>query len=371
MGSKRFLARYFDGSSAHQFDAELWIHEGASAWELRAGEHWSQPIEIKKWNVARDKPGCISLRNFKTEELIEVYGDNLDEFPISHSYFDFVPRQVVRTLVILLAALLTIIFAIYQFSGPISKKIAERIPASWEEKLASSVSSQMKPNLCQDEPAQKVLNDFHERITNALGFDRPSSLGVWNLPEPNAFALPGGSILFTQGLIKEAESTDELIAIFAHELGHVHHRHVMAAFVRGALFTIIWQAAIGDYSGFFVIDPVTLMNIAQMRFSREAEEEADQFALQALERLQVSSAGMARFFERMEKRYGSLEKYLGLLSTHPLSAKRKAQAEEQPTMKELARAQELLSDEELKIIRAGCLVAETPPSQDALPEKSQ
>src|SRR6185369_12453990 len=98
---------------------------------------------------------------------------------------------------------------------------------------------------------------------------------VVNIDIPNAFALPGGVVLLTRGLLEGAESPEEVAGVLAHELGHVLHRHALSHMIRNALLGGAWATTLGDYSGLLVIDPKTAYEAATLKYSREAEAEAD------------------------------------------------------------------------------------------------
>lgn len=95
----------------------------------------------------------------------------------------------------------------------------------------------------------------------------------------NAFALPGGIVVITDGLIKLAKNDTEVVAVLAHELGHVKKRHAFRQSLQGALAGLILAAATGDVSSMASGLPGTLM---QMHYTRELETEADDFALKAM-----------------------------------------------------------------------------------------
>src|SRR5262245_20750829 len=56
---------------------------------------------------------------------------------------------------------------------------------------------------------------------------------------PNAFAIPGGHIVLTTGVLRALRSPDELAAVFAHEWGHVAQRHVLRSILRQASLQIL------------------------------------------------------------------------------------------------------------------------------------
>jgi predicted Zn-dependent protease len=105
-------------------------------------------------------------------------------------------------------------------------------------------------------------------------------------PEPNAFATLGGKIFINEGLIAEATSSDEVAGVLAHEIEHVHRRHLL----EGALVRLI-SSSLGasGWSDYFV----------KLGFSRTQEAEADHGALLRLQAAKINNSGLKNFFERM------------------------------------------------------------------------
>ncbi len=144
---------------------------------------------------------------------------------------------------------------------------------------------------------------------------------VANLEMVNAFALPGGQIVIARGLLRFAESPDEVAGVLAHEMGHVLHRHSTAAMVEALGLAFLFGALLGDLgTGLVGGASETLVGLS---FRREAEAEADERALTLLERAGLSSRGLAAFFERMQRKAGAEPAVLRLLSTHPPNESRR------------------------------------------------
>ena len=135
-------------------------------------------------------------------------------------------------------------------------------------------------------------------------------------PGVNAFALPGGVIVFLDGIVEMAGSDNEmLLAVLAHESAHQQLHHMTRSLFRGlggaALAGLLW----GDYSS--VASHAAIL-FGQLRYSRSDEAEADDFAIAAMRRAGVSPGAMARFFFREDadaKKKGRVA--MDWLSTHP------------------------------------------------------
>lgn len=114
----------------------------------------------------------------------------------------------------------------------------------------------------------------------------------------NAIALPGGIMVVTDELIQLAKNDTEIVAVLAHELGHIEGRHAFRQSIQSALAGLVLAAATGDVSAVASGLPGALM---QMRYSRQHETEADAFALAALQKACLPPKAFADFMLRFEQ----------------------------------------------------------------------
>lgn len=136
---------------------------------------------------------------------------------------------------------------------------------------------------------------------------------------PNAFALPGGSIVVTDALVQLLHDRDDtLVGVLGHELGHVRRRDGMQSVVRGALIGGGVALALGDFSSLAAGAPVWL---AQLGYSRDAERAADAEAARLLRASGRSPAVMGVLFDRLAALPGRVAPPLALAS-HPLDDER-------------------------------------------------
>ena len=144
---------------------------------------------------------------------------------------------------------------------------------------------------------------------------------------PNAFALPNGTLVFTDEMVQLAKHDDELLAVLAHEIGHIVHRHAMRRVIQDSLLSFALLAITGDISGsseLFLALPVLLTELA---YSREFEREADRYALDYLKSHNISPLHFVRLMRRIDQKKPSEEKILDgkwshYLSTHPITEER-------------------------------------------------
>lgn len=146
----------------------------------------------------------------------------------------------------------------------------------------------------------------------------------------NAFALPGGTIVLTDEMVLQANSLEELLTVLAHEAGHVERRHVIRM--------ILQSSAVGIVAATLTADAATLTSavagipflLAQARYSREMETEADDFAFDLLRRHGLSPEHFATLMERLAKAHPGEERRFAYISSHPETDERVRRAREAP-----------------------------------------
>jgi beta-barrel assembly-enhancing protease len=166
----------------------------------------------------------------------------------------------------------------------------------------------------------------------------------------NAFALPGGSIIVTDDLIRSAETPDEVAAVVAHEIAHVEKRHVMQAVWRSLGFGLILDAVVGGGSGAGQQAVILAGQATDLSYGRAAEHEADERGRALLQEAGFSSKGMAAFFDRLSKMEDQkLAEAAEFAATHPASGRRarEARAAERP-------GAPALSAEDWRMVRSAC-----------------
>ncbi len=115
----------------------------------------------------------------------------------------------------------------------------------------------------------------------------------------NAFALPGGTVVITDELIELAEHDEEILAVLAHEVGHVAGRHVMRRLAQTSSMLVVWTAFTGDVSvaALSILGPDQLL---AMSYSRDFERDADRFAFDYLDRAGIAPTRLSDILERLE-----------------------------------------------------------------------
>lgn len=165
----------------------------------------------------------------------------------------------------------------------------------------------------------------------------PYAFTAVNDPEVNAFALPGGKICITRGLLSRLQSEDGLAAVLAHEVGHVTARHAVSAYNRQLLANVLLVGG-GIYMEaknvrnreLIGLGAVIGAQLALAHYSREQERQSDELGMEYAVKAGYSPQGMLetqRVLLALQKsKPGAVEK---LFASHPMSAERLATAEGQ------------------------------------------
>jgi Zn-dependent protease with chaperone function len=197
-----------------------------------------------------------------------------------------------------------------------------RIPVEWEQKLGESVyqDALSKETLLKEGPAVGAVQEVTQRLTDKIPHNPYKfQVSVVQSPVVNAFALPGGYVVVYTGLMRKAESGEEIAGVLSHELNHVLERHGLERMVKMLGLAAVVSIVAGDQQGLIGLAKELGLNLATLKFGREQETEADITGLRLLSDARIAPEGMIGFFERLsEKDKGRIE----LFSTHPMSAAR-------------------------------------------------
>jgi beta-barrel assembly-enhancing protease len=187
--------------------------------------------------------------------------------------------------------------------------------------LAQEVERSSK--LIDDPVVTEYVNRVGQNLVRNSDARVPFTIKVIDSDEVNAFALPGGFFYVNSGLILRAQEESELAGVMAHEISHVTARHGTRNATKGEMMQLAtiplmllgpagW-AGYGLYEGLNIAIPLTYL-----KFSRDAEREADFLGLQYMYKAGYDPNAFVTFFERIQadekRRPGTIPK---VFSTHP------------------------------------------------------
>lgn len=138
---------------------------------------------------------------------------------------------------------------------------------------------------------------------------------------PNAFALPGGTMVMTDAFVEQFPEPDVLAGVLGHEIGHVVEEHGLKRLYRSLSLYLLVAFLAGD-TGPILEDVILEGNVLlSLSFSRAQETSADEFGLTLSREAGFNPSGLKVFFEKLDEEYGDGEP-AQWMSTHPNSAER-------------------------------------------------
>jgi Zn-dependent protease with chaperone function len=237
-----------------------------------------------------------------------------------------------------LAATIAVIGLFIQFGLPmLAKRAAFAIPPATEASLGIETLHILDRTLFEPstlaEDRQSELRTLFSGIVADLGaadrsfalvFRRSRHLGA------NALALPGGTVILTDELEKLAEHDEEIVAVLAHEMGHLRNRHALRQVIQSSTAGLIIATLTGDIFSATSLAAALPTMLADAGFSRDMEREADDFAADYLRQEGIPLDRFAAILLRLRQSRGERSEQknpapAGLsdyLSTHPATAER-------------------------------------------------
>jgi predicted Zn-dependent protease len=195
---------------------------------------------------------------------------------------------------------------------------------------------------------------------------------VVDQPEINAFAGPAGSIYVHTGTILRARNVSELAGVIAHEVGHVVRRHIAQNYGKQRAANMGQEVLVaaagivgggGAAAGANLIGGLGMMAMLNS-FGREAERQADDFAVGVLPQAGYDPNGLPSFFETLMKEGGP--QVPEFLSSHPATADRLAATRAAIARESLPPGLKVDDDGKLQIIQQRIRLltgGERPPAQ--------
>jgi predicted Zn-dependent protease len=109
----------------------------------------------------------------------------------------------------------------------------------------------------------------------------------------------------------------------AHEIGHLHHRHILRQILQNAMTALLVASLFGDLNSISGLSATLPTFLAQQKYTRKFEREADAFAAETLRARGISALHLANILNRLAEARGRSEgSLLDYLSSHPASEER-------------------------------------------------
>ena len=239
--------------------------------------------------------------------------------------------KLFRIVVLLVVAAVWVACSVNPATG---KRQLMLVSSGQEQSLGAESDSQIvaQMGVYENETLQRRVEIIGERMAAVSERpDLPWTFRVIDDPVVNAFALPGGYIYVTRGILAHLNTEAELAAVLGHEIGHVTARHGANRMSKGMLAQIglagsaMAKPEFADQFGQLAEQGVGLMFL---KYSRDAERQADELGLRYIVREGWDPRRMADVFETLQRVGDSAGsgRLPGWLSTHPAPENRVAWA---------------------------------------------
>ena len=212
--------------------------------------------------------------------------------------------------------------AFYRWGTPwAAAQITRHVPLGWELSLTEQAMKEIdgtyvKPTKLP-QARQDALRAEFDRLVAAIGPSlrrysdyRPRYRLEFRSGMPaNAFALPGGTIVMTDAMVKDAADIPgtgdtALLGVLAHEIGHVEHRHTTRMVVEQGVLNAGLGLALGDVSTLMQMGASALTGLA---YRRSHEAESDCYAVALMRQRGLPTAPMADLLQSLDHLHGADE----------------------------------------------------------------
>lgn len=357
MDTRTYAGRYSDGKTAATAAVTITIGDaieiaGAVAparWTFKhlqaaAPLHWRDDEVLLRNDEFPGATLFIADAGFASALLKRAPGLS----PSSHRWRYAVPGLAITAMVLIG------IGAVYGLGLNPAQDVAGLVPHNLRVSIGQQAVTGMigGSETCSTPDGVKALAKLVDELSKASESGKDFQVRVVKSSIVNAFALPGEQVVLYEGLISEAQSADEVAGVLAHEMGHGIELHPEAGMIRSLGLTALIELLASGQSG-------TLTNagalLLELRYSREAEHQADAHALRILKNANISPKPFSGFFKRLLKGGSPGGKSdaattLGIFSTHPPTPERAQMAADAATYS----GKPALSDAEWKALKAIC-----------------
>jgi Zn-dependent protease with chaperone function len=270
-------------------------------------------FNFRGWTVYSLDASILNHRSFQQA----IFKRHVDQLKMEHSG----PPKHVKRVYMALAAIALAFFGLWAGSNVILGMIVMVMPEEWEQQVGKAAFDEMSSEykLTLDPALNNRLTLVTQRLKKGLPPDAPKF--IYHVADDdlvNAFALPGGRVIVMRGLIEKA-TPDELAGVLAHENSHVLRKHGM----RG-LAQMVGPILIADYlfDGKGAVSALIAVSatFGELKYSREAETEADDKAWDILMQANIDPRGLTSFFRKLKQL--EPKQSSETLSTHPATEAR-------------------------------------------------
>lgn len=252
--------------------------------------------------------------------------------PKSSRLFEFIHRCESKFIYAVGVAVLSVgvfSFLILYAVPEMARQIANQLPPLMEKSLGRKLLETLdrivfeESSLTEDRQAHlsskflKSIEVMDSTTEYQILFRSSPKMGA------NALALPSGIIIFTDEIVDLAKSDDALIGVLAHEVGHIEQHHSIRHVLQDSVVALLLVTITGDISSISSIGAALPTLMVQLKFSREFEAEADDFAIRYLIKNNISTEPLLELLKSLDAEYGEEDSMVSnYFSSHPATIER-------------------------------------------------
>lgn len=174
--------------------------------------------------------------------------------------------------------------------------------------------------LYENAELQSFINTHGQRM--AAISHRPDlkwTFRILDSPVVNAFAVPGGYVYFTRGIMAHFSNEAEFAGVLGHEIGHVTARHSAEQYTKSTLsqLLLIGGLIVSPELRAFANEAQTAMSLLLLKYGRDHENESDALGVEYSTKVGYDAREMADFFKTLKALNESSDEIPTFLSTHP------------------------------------------------------
>jgi Zn-dependent protease with chaperone function len=325
-------ARYYDGRTSARRDVEVWIRPTGQVLVLGLGEPREWPLSgVRVSDRIAQTPRTIAFPDGSLCELAD--NDAVDAALAALGGRGFLARVGAweRAWPFALGALIAVgllVWAGLVWGAPwLARHAADRLPASVDRALGQGGLEGLDRAFfgpsALPEPRQDEIRAHFSRMTAGIedGHDYRLELRAGGVLGANAFALPSGIVVMTDELVELAGEENEIVAVLAHEVGHVRGRHSLRLLLQDSVAALLLVAILGDVSSASLLVASVPTVLVEAKHSRAIEAEADDFAYAWLEEHGIPTHHFGDLLLRLEEEHGGAGGF-SYLSSHPPTQER-------------------------------------------------
>jgi Zn-dependent protease with chaperone function len=257
-----------------------------------------------------------------------------------------------------LASVALIVFGLVPLTAD---QLARILPPSGEEALGEATLEQIRSALaedfseivrvCEAPDGSQAMAAMQARLGRDYDLAYDVKITILDHPMVNAFALPGGQVVFFRGMLDAATHPDQIAAVLAHEIGHVVARDPTRIALRSAGSLGVLGLLFGDFAGgaavLFLVE-----QLIRADYTREAEAAADDFGIAMMRNSGADPAALADLFAIMREKYGDVQGISAHFVSHPSLGDRIEKA--RAAGRDMLQTTPILNDAEWSALKTVC-----------------